>query len=363
MNEDETRGQCSLLSPEDKQALLDAVTLGCQQAQQLEEKLSSLPVGYLNRIPLTEGKAVHTHLMRDTSGIISAFSKVIFHLANSKAFQTSGVDNILPWSRDVIIGALQSVDRQATVAHTTAHNPIGGVQLGGMLQPITSPLSLRNYLTLPATTEPIFTANVENPNSLLRDLPTLLTRDQGKIPISSHSQPLPPSTGKARSIAHQGLQRRRLPKGLKKMQAAGVDAKGNQVLVSDGHSWRKYGQKYTSESRHPKSYFSCVHKEFGCPAKKYVQRSDQDPSLFSVEYVDSHCCQRSQSLPSKLPSFDGSDISSQNFTFPLDSTSLSLTINPLYSSPLDSLTTNVLLEMEGPANLHQDYYIPITSGV
>ncbi|XP_051143570.1 WRKY transcription factor 55 [Andrographis paniculata] len=67
----------------------------------------------------------------------------------------------------------------------------------------------------------------------------------------------------------------------------------------DGHTWRKYGQKEILGSIYPRSYYRCTHQKFyGCPAKKLVQRLDQDPRTFKVTYRGSHTCHMSATAPS-----------------------------------------------------------------
>ncbi|XP_013640097.2 WRKY transcription factor 55-like isoform X2 [Brassica napus] len=56
----------------------------------------------------------------------------------------------------------------------------------------------------------------------------------------------------------------------------------------DNYVWRKYGQKEILGSRYPR----CNHqKVYKCPAKKQVQRLDEDPYMLRVTYRSSHTCQ------------------------------------------------------------------------
>uniref|UniRef100_A0A0D3CU40 WRKY domain-containing protein n=1 Tax=Brassica oleracea var. oleracea TaxID=109376 RepID=A0A0D3CU40_BRAOL len=81
----------------------------------------------------------------------------------------------------------------------------------------------------------------------------------------------------------------------------------------DNYVWRKYGQKEILGSRYPRgrtfqlflilyaepkfnqnsrSYYRCNHqKVYKCPAKKQVQRLDEDPYMLRVTYRSSHTCQ------------------------------------------------------------------------
>ncbi|RWR97704.1 putative WRKY transcription factor 53 [Cinnamomum micranthum f. kanehirae] len=59
----------------------------------------------------------------------------------------------------------------------------------------------------------------------------------------------------------------------------------------DGHSWRKYGQKDILGATYPRAYYRCAHRNVtGCAAKKQVQRSEEDPSIFHVTYQGDHTC-------------------------------------------------------------------------
>ncbi|GER50875.1 WRKY DNA-binding protein 55 [Striga asiatica] len=66
----------------------------------------------------------------------------------------------------------------------------------------------------------------------------------------------------------------------------------------DGYTWRKYGQKEILGSTYPRSYYRCTHQKlYGCPAKKQVQRLEDDPFTFEVTYRCSHTCHVSSSAP------------------------------------------------------------------
>ncbi|KAK4749723.1 hypothetical protein SAY87_027172 [Trapa incisa] len=68
----------------------------------------------------------------------------------------------------------------------------------------------------------------------------------------------------------------------------GADLEGS---LEDGHSWRKYGQKDILGAKFPRGYYRCTHRtNQGCLATKQVQRSDQDPSVYTVTYRGMHTC-------------------------------------------------------------------------
>ncbi|TVU50617.1 hypothetical protein EJB05_01997, partial [Eragrostis curvula] len=76
----------------------------------------------------------------------------------------------------------------------------------------------------------------------------------------------------------------------------------------DGYQWRKYGQKQIEGAMYPRSYYRCTWSaEQGCPAKRTVQRNDDDddiinggldgsPPKYMVVYVAEHTCTANDSL-------------------------------------------------------------------
>ncbi|KAJ6341985.1 hypothetical protein OIU78_010011 [Salix suchowensis] len=55
----------------------------------------------------------------------------------------------------------------------------------------------------------------------------------------------------------------------------------------DDHYWRKYGQKPIKGSPYPRSYYKCSSLR-GCPARKQVERSWEDPTMLVVSYEGDH---------------------------------------------------------------------------
>ncbi|PWA80815.1 WRKY domain, Leucine-rich repeat domain, L domain-like protein [Artemisia annua] len=69
--------------------------------------------------------------------------------------------------------------------------------------------------------------------------------------------------------------------------------KGIEVekALDDGYTWRKYGQKEILNAKYPRAYYRCSFgSTHGCCAKKNVQRSTEDPSVFEVMYIGYHTC-------------------------------------------------------------------------
>ncbi|KAK9077982.1 hypothetical protein SSX86_002039 [Deinandra increscens subsp. villosa] len=82
-----------------------------------------------------------------------------------------------------------------------------------------------------------------------------------------------------------------------------VPRMGNtEVPPEDGYTWRKYGQKEILGSRFPRGYYRCTHQKlYNCPAKKQVQRLDNDPYTLEVTYRGDHTCTMSSTAPSMPP--------------------------------------------------------------
>lgn len=78
----------------------------------------------------------------------------------------------------------------------------------------------------------------------------------------------------------------------------------NQIRIStdnglegnsdDGYSWRKYGQKDILGAKFPRSYYRCTYRYVhNCMARKQVQRTDEDPTVFEITYRGQHSCNNS----------------------------------------------------------------------
>ncbi|RZB83049.1 WRKY DNA-binding transcription factor 70-like [Glycine soja] len=66
--------------------------------------------------------------------------------------------------------------------------------------------------------------------------------------------------------------------------------KDSSILIEDGYTWRKYGQKMT-QSKYLRSYYRCTHKnDQGCQAIKQVQRIQDNPPLYRTTYYSHHTC-------------------------------------------------------------------------
>nr|QWQ79543.1 WRKY transcription factor protein 25 [Zanthoxylum armatum] len=60
-----------------------------------------------------------------------------------------------------------------------------------------------------------------------------------------------------------------------------------EQLSMDTWAWRKYGQKPIKGSPYPRNYYRCSSSK-GCGARKQVERSNTDPSIYIVSYTGDH---------------------------------------------------------------------------
>lgn len=95
--------------------------------------------------------------------------------------------------------------------------------------------------------------------------------------------------------------RKIMPRWTKKIRVnPGMGAEGP---LDDGYSWRKYGQKDILGAMYPRGYYRCTHRNVqGCVATKQVQRSDEDPNVFEINYRGKHTCtMASDTVPTSTP--------------------------------------------------------------
>ncbi|KAI7734131.1 hypothetical protein M8C21_009280 [Ambrosia artemisiifolia] len=60
-----------------------------------------------------------------------------------------------------------------------------------------------------------------------------------------------------------------------------------EELCSDTWAWRKYGQKLIKGSPFPRNYYKCSTLK-ACGARKQVEQSHMNPSIFIVSYLGEH---------------------------------------------------------------------------
>uniref|UniRef100_I1LVK7 WRKY domain-containing protein n=1 Tax=Glycine max TaxID=3847 RepID=I1LVK7_SOYBN len=112
----------------------------------------------------------------------------------------------------------------------------------------------------------------------------------GKPPLSSshrkrcHDATL--SAGKASSSAHCHCSKRRKSRVKRMIRVPAISSKIADIPV-DEYSWRKYGQKPIKGSPYPRGYYKCSSVR-GCPARKHVERAQDDPNMLIVTYEGEH---------------------------------------------------------------------------
>ncbi|KAF9687898.1 hypothetical protein SADUNF_Sadunf02G0141100 [Salix dunnii] len=80
---------------------------------------------------------------------------------------------------------------------------------------------------------------------------------------------------------------------------------GLEGPLDDGYCWRKYGQKDILGAKFPRGYYRCTHRHSqGCLATKQVQRSDDNHSIFEVNYQGRHTCSQASPPPVASPSLN-----------------------------------------------------------
>ncbi|KAF6999352.1 hypothetical protein CFC21_015395 [Triticum aestivum] len=73
------------------------------------------------------------------------------------------------------------------------------------------------------------------------------------------------------------------------------------TTLTDGKSWRKYGQKQINDSTNPRSYYRCTHlPDQGCKAKRHVHVSEANPSEYTIDYYGQHTCRDPSTFPSLI---------------------------------------------------------------
>ncbi|XP_052191927.1 probable WRKY transcription factor 46 [Diospyros lotus] len=161
--------------------------------------------------------------------------------------------------------------------------------------------------------------------------------------------------------------RKTLPQWTKEVKLCSETGQGS---LDDGFSWRKYGQKVILGANFPRAYYRCTHQHGrGCLARKHVQRSDEDPSIFKVIYRGRHTCNQTRQVtpsstssgiefpeqmsgPSSRPIFDGENSGQSQDLFFNYETALALKteeMNPSFSFPCsliqpDNMESNVFAE-------------------
>ncbi|KAI4344487.1 hypothetical protein L6164_011708 [Bauhinia variegata] len=115
------------------------------------------------------------------------------------------------------------------------------------------------------------------------------TVSAAKPPLSSsHRKRCHDATvsGKASSPAHCHCSKRRKSRVKRTIRVPAISSKIADI-PSDEYSWRKYGQKPIKGSPFPRGYYKCSTVR-GCPARKHVERAQDDPKMLIVTYEGEH---------------------------------------------------------------------------
>ncbi|XP_027329977.1 WRKY transcription factor WRKY51-like [Abrus precatorius] len=94
------------------------------------------------------------------------------------------------------------------------------------------------------------------------------------------------SAGKASSSAHCHCSKRRKSRVKRMIRVPAISSKVADI-PADEYSWRKYGQKPIKGSPYPRGYYKCSSVR-GCPARKHVERAQDDPNMLIVTYDGEH---------------------------------------------------------------------------
>ncbi|KAF3792846.1 WRKY transcription factor 22 [Nymphaea thermarum] len=121
------------------------------------------------------------------------------------------------------------------------------------------------------------------PSVELDDLWKPFYSKQAQSVPQEQKRPLP---ALANSAPHsQAPPRSKRRKNQQKKVVCHVPAEGS--VASDVWAWRKYGQKPIKGSPFPRGYYRCSSSK-GCLARKQVERSRTDPSMFVITYTSEH---------------------------------------------------------------------------
>ncbi|KAI4335331.1 hypothetical protein L6164_013986 [Bauhinia variegata] len=93
-------------------------------------------------------------------------------------------------------------------------------------------------------------------------------------------------SGKVSSSSHCHCSKRRKSRVKRAIRVPATSSKIADI-PPDEYSWRKYGQKPIKGSPYPRGYYKCSTVR-GCPARKHVERAQDDPKMLIVTYEGEH---------------------------------------------------------------------------
>ncbi|XP_047157407.1 WRKY transcription factor WRKY51-like [Vigna umbellata] len=141
-------------------------------------------------------------------------------------------------------------------------------------------------LSTTTTTSSSFLSSVTNDASVSDGkIGPFLPPSAAKPPLSSsHRKKCRDAALSAKPSCHCSKKRKSRVK-----QSIRVPAISSKIadIPPDEYSWRKYGQKPIKGSPFPRGYYKCSTVK-GCPARKHVERAQDDPKMLIVTYEGEH---------------------------------------------------------------------------
>ncbi|KAI4312275.1 hypothetical protein MLD38_037101 [Melastoma candidum] len=147
-----------------------------------------------------------------------------------------------------------------------------------------------------------FSSEQEDNESSPESQPGSPTQFASLSEITKAGSKTPPSHRKSR----KATQKRVVSIPIKDSEGTRFKGEGTHP-PSDSWAWRKYGQKPIKGSPYPRGYYRCSSSK-GCPARKQVERSRDDPTMLVITYScehdhpwpvrkNNHCHQNHQNPP------------------------------------------------------------------
>ncbi|KAJ0233689.1 WRKY transcription factor 65 [Hirschfeldia incana] len=119
-----------------------------------------------------------------------------------------------------------------------------------------------------------------------------VARSYNDLESSQETGPESPNSSTFNAVisSHSPKRRRSMEKRIVNVPMKEIEGsrhKGDTTPPSDSWAWRKYGQKPIKGSPYPRGYYRCSSTK-GCPARKQVERSRDDPTMIIITYTSEH---------------------------------------------------------------------------